>query len=323
MKTVTPFSDYKFLIIGGTSKAGTTSVFNYLANHPQTCSSTKETRFFLDADYPLPSDKRYQKNGPQAYLSFFDSEGRQPQENWRLEATPDYLYSQNTPHAIRRTLANVRIIFILREPFSRLLSWYRFGQMLTEIPASITFDDYVALQKEIGDCFPNRYRHPAFGALRHGRYSMYLERFFNVFGRSSIQIVFYEELRRDPFSFMVAICRSLGIDESYFQGYAFNVVNKGMQVRSRWLHQGYLEAQTKLHGWVQDAPKLRWLLRRIRRRADAAYEKLNVTREKVAMSSSTKDFILSYYQDEPARLREMFGIEVPWPAESPAYKASS
>ncbi len=321
MKAVTPFSDYKFLIIGGTSKAGTTSVFTYLEKHPQIiCSSVKETGFFLDADYPHPSEKRYQKNGLQAYLDLFESEGSQPQENWRFEATPGYLYSPNTPDVIRRTLANVHFIFILREPVSRLLSWYRFGQSLGKIPSRMTFDDYVALQKETEDSFPNRYPRQAFGALRQGRYSTYLERYFEVFGASSIQVLFYEDLRRDPFSFMVKTCRSLGIDETYFQGYTFKVVNKGVQVRSHWLFRAYMEANLKLAGPARRTPKpLRRLLRQIQRRAHAAYEKLNVSRErKVAMSPSTKDFILSYYQDEPARLREMLGIEVPWPSNPPA-----
>ena len=44
----------RYLIIGGTTKAGTTSLHAYLSDHPQVCaSSIKETRFFLDRDYPL------------------------------------------------------------------------------------------------------------------------------------------------------------------------------------------------------------------------------------------------------------------------------
>ena len=290
-------------------------MFSYLENHPQMiCSSVKETGFFLDADYPHPSKKRYQRNGLQTYLSFFESEDSHPQENWRLEATPGYLYSPNTPDAIRRTLANVHFIFILREPVSRLLSWYQFGQSMGKIPSRMTFDDYVALQKETADSFPNRYPRQAFGALRQGRYSTYLERYFEVFGASSIQVLFYEDLRRDPFSFMVKLCKSLGIDETYFQGYTFRVANKGVQVRSPWLLRAYMEANLKLNGPARRTPKpLRRLLRQIQRRIHAAYEKLNVTKEmNMTMSPSTKDFILSYYQDEPARLREMFGVEVPW-----------
>src|SRR5438034_3846662 len=110
MNDLTPLSKYRFLILGGTSKAGTTSVYNYLANHPQICSLTKETRFFLDPDYPLPSTKRYQRDSPETYLSFFDSGNSQSLENWRFEATPDYLYSAKTPRAIRKTLANVCFI---------------------------------------------------------------------------------------------------------------------------------------------------------------------------------------------------------------------
>src|SRR5262245_41423321 len=128
------FSDQRFLIIGGASKAGTTSVFDYLAKHPQICPSrAKETRFFLDEDYPQPSEKRYYRDGPEAYLSFFAKNGGR-EADWRLEATPDYLYSPNTPRLIRQTLPNVQFIFILREPCSRLLSWYRFGQARNFIP---------------------------------------------------------------------------------------------------------------------------------------------------------------------------------------------
>ena len=59
MTLATKFQGESFLIIAGASKAGTTSVFNYLANHPQICASVaKETRFFLDLDYPLPSELR-------------------------------------------------------------------------------------------------------------------------------------------------------------------------------------------------------------------------------------------------------------------------
>ena len=69
MHEVKRFSGYRFLIIGGASKAGTTSMFSYLAEHPQICAShAKETRFFLDSDYPLSSPWRCAKNGKDAYF---------------------------------------------------------------------------------------------------------------------------------------------------------------------------------------------------------------------------------------------------------------
>jgi hypothetical protein len=319
MSNLRVLSNCRFLIIGGTSKAGTTSVFNYLAGHPQICPSTKETRFFLDPDYPLVSTKRYQENGPETYLSFFNCESLQPKDNWRLEATPDYLYSANTPHVIRQTLENVRFIFILREPISRLLSWYRFGQAMNEIRSSTTFDDYVGIQRETGGSFRDGYRHPAFAALQHGRYSIYLKRFVEVFGTAAIQIFFYEDLRRDSFSFMTAICRLLGINETYFRNYSFNVVNKGVDVRSPYLHDKYWRAKQRLRVALREAPNVRRVLRQIGDRTDAAYRRVNVTESrKVLMAFSTAEFLCSYYHDEAPHLKNLLGTEAPWSERQPS-----
>jgi hypothetical protein len=319
MKSLIPASDYKFLIIGGTSKAGTTSVFNYLANHPQICSFTKETRFFLDPDYPLPSDKRHHRNDPAEYLSLFDSGKSHAKENWRLEATPDYLHSPNTPRAIRETLPNVRLIFILREPISRLLSWYRFGQAVNEISPEMTFDDYVALQNEIGESFPDGYRHPAFGALRHGRYSLNLERFLEVFGASLIDVLFYEDLCRDPSSFISSICRSAGISEAYFGNYSFNIVNKTVQVRNARLHRAYFETKDQLRKLVRHTPQIRSVLRQVRSAVDTMYQRMNVTKSRsIVMSSSTEDFLSSYYGDEASCLAKLLGAQVPWAKKRPS-----
>lgn len=312
MKDSAKFSDYKFLIIGGTSKAGTTSVFTYLAGHPQICPAEKETRFFLDADYPLPSKKRYQRDGQEKYLSLF---GSGPQESWRFEATPDYLYSANTPHVIHETLANVHLVFILREPISRLLSWYRFARKRGVIPNDMTFDDYIRIQEGNNTSLPRERDHPALHALEQGRYSVYLRPYLELFDKPAVHITFYEDLQRDALMFMTSICHSVGIDTAYFQEYRFDVVNKGSDVRSPRLHKAYLESLERFQKLVRNMPELRFLLRRLRPNVTATYEKLNVTRgKKLAMSAATREFLLSYYRDESARLREMLGVEVPWPS---------
>ena len=310
MKNDANLSAHRFLIIAGTSKAGTTSVFNYLASHPEICPAEKETRFFLDADYPLSSKKRYQKNGPETYLSLFDSG---PPENWRFEATPDYLYSANTPYFIRQSLANVRFIFILREPTSRLLSWYRFARKRSVIPNDMTFDDYVRIQRDNSTSFPRERGHPAFYALEQGRYSLYLRPYLELFGKSSVHISFYEDLQRGELAFIVPICRWLRIDEAYFRDFRFDVINKGSDVHSRYLHKAYMVSAQRARHLLRHTPKLRLLLRQIRPRVDAMYEKMNVTKgKKLTMSAATKEFLLLYYRDESTRLKEMLGVEVPW-----------
>ena len=312
----TRLSKHRFLIIGGASKAGTTSVFTYLSEHPQICASaTKETRFFLDPDYPLRSEMRCQRDGPDAYLSFFDVQAAGSEKTWKLEATPDYLYSPRTPDLIKQTLPNACFIFILREPSRRLLSFYQFGRQLNEISRAMTFDDYVELQKNnpLSGRAQQKYRHPVFDALEHGRYSHYLGRFLELFGRPAVYIGFYEELQRDPHSFMIPICQWADIDETFYQDYSFQIKNAGFTARSSRLHRVYFETRARARRLVRQRPRLRSALRQMGHKVNSVYQRLNSTkREQVLMSHSTKDFIAAYYQDEPARLKELLGIDVPW-----------
>lgn len=131
--------------------------------------------------------------------------------------------------------------------------------------------------------------------------------------------MFYEELRRDPRAFMTSICRSIDIDEAYFRDYRFDVINKGSDVRRPYLHKAYVSFKQGAGQLVRHAPQLRMLLRQIGHKVDATYETLNVVRNsEVTISSSTKDFISVYYREEPARLKEMLGIGVPWPSTRPS-----
>jgi hypothetical protein len=78
------------------------------------------------------------------------------------------------------------------------------------------------------------------------------------------------------------------------------------------LHKAYIETQGRIRKLVRYTPALRFLLQQLRPRVDAMYEKMNVTKKELTMSAPTQEFLLSYYRDEPTRLREMFGVEVPW-----------
>jgi hypothetical protein len=316
LNAATDFAEQKFLIIAGTSKAGTTSVFNYLAKHPEICATeVKETRFFLDIDYPLQSERRYERDGAAAYLSFFADAAGKSCSGWKMEATPDYLYSPGTAQLIRKTLPNVRLIFLLRAPASRLISFYQFGQTMGVVSQSMTFDQFVEHQLEnAGGCPEGRNPHPAFRALPDGCYSTYLRPFVELFGKSSLHVAFYEDLVRAPLELVKGLCRFAQIDEQCLDGYSFKVVNKGVSVRSTSLHNAYWRTKQKIRSRLRSAPGARSLLRKLGRRLDAIYDRTNVTaRDGISISPSTRKVITDYYREEPARLQELLGVEAPWP----------
>ena len=132
--------DYNYLIVGGTTKAATTSLFAYLTDHPAICAATyKETRFFLSSDYPLPSKYRYTGDAEE-YADLFSNCG---ETQLRMESTPDYLYCEKARERIAEFLPQAKLVFSLREPISRLISWYRFAKQIGKLPQTLSFDAYV------------------------------------------------------------------------------------------------------------------------------------------------------------------------------------
>ena len=156
--------NYKYLIVGGTTKAATTSLFAYLAAHPAICAATyKETRFFLAKTYPLPSKYRYSGNVEEYNLLFPEEDDGD--SRIRLESTPDYLYCPNARERIAEFLPHAKLVFSLREPISRLISWYRFAKQNGTLPQTLSFDGYVEmLFEEIRDRGTARDRPSPYGS---------------------------------------------------------------------------------------------------------------------------------------------------------------
>jgi hypothetical protein len=306
-------SEWRFVIIAGTSKAGTTSLFNYFAGHPQICPAQKETRFFLDPDYPLSSEWRHGKDDLNRYFSQFQCGNGDSIEKWRFEATPDYLYSTGSADALRRNLGNVQLIFILREPISRLISWYRFARKRAEIASQMTFDEYVRAQSNSSDQPPYGWKHPAWCALSHGRYSKYLRQYSRVFDSKAIRIFFYEDLQQNPARLVQTMCEILEVDDTYFNGYNFSVINKGVDVKSRRVHRLYQTGKENLRKVVRNVPAARRWMKRINGKVDRLYGTLNVLpTSEVEVSAQTKQFLTSYYENESDELAALFGVQAPW-----------
>lgn len=300
------FMIQKYLIIGGVTKAATTSLFFYLADHPNVCAANwKEVRYFLDKDYPLPSKYRFE-DGIEKYQEFFS---HCEDLRLRVEATPDYLYSQGTPQKIHAILPDAKLVFILREPISRLLSWYRFAKQNNAIQEKTTFDEYVMMQSKKHKT--NQAQHLL--ALEQGRYSLYLKPYYTMFGRDRINIVFYEDLSTDPISVLKTICDFAGIDGEFYSNYAFKVFNRTENIRSSWLHKNYIKVRFNLFKVTHDKPTLYSFLRYLKRRIDPLYSFLNAhPSENIVITPSMKDFLRDYYKEECKALEGIVETSIPW-----------
>jgi len=300
----------RFLIICGTSKAATTAVFNYLAGHPQiNASHVKETRYFLDSYYPLPSKYRLEKHGIQRYLDFFD---QNTNKEVNLEATPDYLYSPSTPDFIRSTLKNVELLFLLRNPISRFQSWHEFSRARGIIRTDMGIAEFLRVQVK-DDFYPTDAKHPAFMALLHGNYSEYLKRYLEKYEVNKLHIMFHENLALNPRKFMENVCKSVSIGETYFQGYEFRKMNKSVRVKSPKAHRVFANIKEKTRILLQNYPRARTIFRKIRPWIENRYAGLNViSSQREPIDIETIETLIKYYGKEKYKLADMFNLEVPW-----------
>ena len=302
-------ADYNYLIVGGTTKAATTSLFAYLTDHPAICAATyKETRFFLSNDYPLPSKYRY-KDEAEAYADLFPN---CDETQLRMESTPDYLYCEKARERIAEFLPQAKLVFSLREPISRLISWYRFAKQIGKLPETLNFDAYVeSLFAALDGNTRNEEQH--LQTLHQGCYTIYLERYFNQFDPSRIHVLFYEELASHPAKVMADLCDFAGIDAGFYSNYTFKVTNRTEKMRNSGLHRKYRDFRFRLRQWTHDKPIIHNPLRTIRRTIEPLYLRLNTqTDEKIQMSEKTRCRLVNYYQCDIEALSELIGKPLPW-----------
>ncbi|MEO1181468.1 MAG: sulfotransferase, partial [Cyanobacteria bacterium J06636_28] len=173
-----------FLIIG-VQKAGTTSIYMYLKQHPQVyMSPVKETNFFERDWAQSPADvQRRKKNGIitwDDYQQLFD--GATDTHLAIGEASPNYMFHhQFAAEQIQTRLPDAKLIAILRNPVQRAFSDYLMHMR-----------DAVGKQTPLAEQV--RSRGSTSHVLLKGKYYESLKHFMDVFGRSRVDVFFYDDL---------------------------------------------------------------------------------------------------------------------------------
>ncbi|GAB4390507.1 MAG: sulfotransferase domain-containing protein [Thermodesulfovibrionales bacterium] len=296
--------DHRYLIIGGTTKAATTSLFYYLADHPQVCAaSRKETRFFLDRDY-TPQSLYHMEDGLARYGLYF---GHCGDAAVRVEATPEYLYCPGTAEKIHQSLPKAQMLFVLREPASRLFSWHRYAKQIGLMPSGMTFEEYVESQFRQGDSLSLNMR-----TLEQGRYVLYLKPFIEVFGRDRVSVVFYEDVARDAKSVLKEICRYAGIDPGFYEDYTFQVFGRTKAMRSVGLHKKIISLRQFISAASINRPKLYLRLRKLWLAIEPLYAHFNVVKAEEAVRRETLLRLREYYGPYDGELTSLIGRALPW-----------
>jgi hypothetical protein len=296
--------DFSYLIIGGTTKAGTTSFYNYLVAHPEVSGSfRKETNFFLDKEWEEnPSIYRYEDGIEKYGANYHYSSIRK----LYIEASPEYLYSPGTPIKIFNSLPKAKILFILRNPFSRLISWYKFAKQIGIISPNVTFDDFISQQNQnIGSIKPN--------ILEQGLYSKYLARYFEIFNSNRVKVIFFEDLAGNPLEVIKDICKFCEIVPEFYNNFQFKVFNRTERMRFVKVHEIYIAIRENLS---LKMPRLYIRSKKIWDYLKPLYIRLiSIKDHEPIISKHTRQNIFDYYSHEISKLEFLLKKPVPWMME--------
>ena len=200
-----------FLIVGA-AKAGTTSLYHYLRQHPDIfMPEWKELSFFIGDPYgPLHKVK-----SQQYYGKVFAQAKNQTAVG---EASTSYLYDEAAPEIIKDKLGSIKILIILRDPVAMSYSLYnhqvrREGETIENFEAAL---DAEAHRKNDPDFKKNCYGwHANYYYYQRGLYYQQVRRYLDKFGKDNVKIILFDELTADPVRVVQQVFRFLGVDDTF------------------------------------------------------------------------------------------------------------
>ncbi len=282
------------LVIAGVVKAGTTSVYSYLSLHPDICCSTvKETCYFSYYRYGQ-WDSRY-KNSDDPFEQYRQYFSHSEKQKYVMEATPGYFEGgEKVAKAIKNTLGDeVKIIIILREPISRLISFFKYKKSMLELDKELSLAEYLRQCEAFSPEERVKKENDTYWGIEGGFYANYLEDWLNVFGKS-VYITFFDELKKDPKLFLSKICTWLEIDPTVFESKELGVENKSLDYKNKYLQQFALLINSKAEKFWRANSGIKHFLRNI-------YYNLNSLPHQEKISEQTLNYLQSLY--EPYNLK--------------------
>lgn len=274
-------------LIAGASKAGTTSLHEYLAQHPDVFMST-----FKEPNYFVPG---YAYENWDDYLALF----RGARDEKAIgESSTGYLYCPESPEWIKSILSPVKIILMLRNPARRGESLY-WWMVREGYENASTFAEALELES-------SRARHPSFREscpqffpdylyYETGLYSAQVRRFLETFGPRNVRTFIFEEFVSNPRITCREVFKFLGVDPTFEPTIAIH-------------NEARFPASPRLQFWLRNrAPKyLRFLPAKIRRAVIERLMNSNTRRGSIPKRDlESEQRLLDLYRDDIQKLEQL------------------
>jgi hypothetical protein len=207
------------LFIVGAPKCGTTSLYEYLRQHPQIFfpfdddgySRIKEPNHFCPELEILDKDAITDLG---EYLSLYQGSG---DATWRGDASTNHLFSELAAERIKDFCPDARILVMLRPPVDWMRSYH--SELLRHHHEDIV-DFHEALDasedRRNGLRIPPQTSVPkCLDYFAMSNFAPQVERYYRVFGRDAVKVVLLEDMVAAPEETFREILQFLGVDSSF------------------------------------------------------------------------------------------------------------
>ncbi len=283
-----------FFIVGA-PKAGTTSMHNYLNQHPEIfMSEVKEPHYFTDPNWlkqhpTLIRDKK-------KYLSLFENV-----KNEKIigESSAGYLADPKAAQSIHEKSANAHILICIRDPVERM-----FSHFLMNIRKNWDRSLHDEIQQTLEIANKKKRIHHL---LNHSLYSEKVQRYLDIFGKNKVKIIIFEEFIKNPNEILKEIFEFLGLDESK--------LDIKLAIYNKYENLGHLQprgtsSETLLKNKVITKIGTKILPESIKK--SLKQKLLEKKYEKPIMDPQDIIDLKNYFNEDVQKLQKILGKKLPW-----------
>ncbi|MDB9313867.1 sulfotransferase [Spirulina sp. CS-785/01] len=271
-----------FIIIGA-GKCGTTSLHNYLDQHPSIfICPQKETYFFLNENIRNNHTPWGAITDLTTYQNLFADA---PPNSVIGEISTNYYAYPDSAQIIYDNLPNVKIIAILRDPKTRAFSAYQ--MFVREGHEQQSFLELIA-------------NNPEHKYFKRGLYYQELKPYYDIFPLEQVKVLLFDDLCKNPTEFVKDLFQFLEVDPNFVP----DMSKKG--------RQGGLPKNPVVYKLLTQHNPVRkaaatvlkaFMPEEKRQQIRSKLVKQNI--QKVQMSPEAKQQLLDYYREDILKLQEL------------------
>jgi hypothetical protein len=209
-------------ILIGVQKAGTSSLYNWIVQHPEVYGpeEMKDFHFF--------SNDKFYNQGIEYLAPYYN---KVSDEKMIMKGAVNYIFF---PFVVKRLYdynPNLKFILILRNPIERAISSYNYFYKLGV--ENLSFEEAIK-REQIGKLKTVKEKSD-FAYIEHGFYHKQILEYLKYFKDKQLKILIYEEVMKDKQTAIQDIYSFLDVDNSFIP--SFDYLNKTGKAKYRKINQ--------------------------------------------------------------------------------------